>query len=145
MCHVIHMVKATSAGSSPRPWERPETAWRNISHTGGKRPYYKDEDIEQRAGALENLGLYYIRTRQWQKAFEYTNEILKLSRRTAWNWAVRAIAAHHLGRRVEENEACEEWSKTPKKKNINDLHSLRFYICAETDLLPPEDTGGDTR
>lgn len=38
MCHVIHTEQATSVRSSPRPWERPEAAWSNISHTGGKRP-----------------------------------------------------------------------------------------------------------
>jgi len=38
MCHVIHTVKARSARSSRRPGERPEAAWSNILHTGGKRP-----------------------------------------------------------------------------------------------------------
>jgi hypothetical protein len=38
MCHVIHTEQATSVRSSPRPRERPEAAWSNIAHTGGKRP-----------------------------------------------------------------------------------------------------------
>src|SRR5262249_50067792 len=30
------------------------------------------KDPDEQAGALENLGLYYIRTDQWQKAFDHT-------------------------------------------------------------------------
>jgi hypothetical protein len=38
MLHVRPTVKTTSVLSSPRPWERPEADWSNISHTRGKRP-----------------------------------------------------------------------------------------------------------
>jgi transposase-like protein len=38
MLHMSLTVRATSVLSVPRPLERPEAAWRNISHTGGKRP-----------------------------------------------------------------------------------------------------------
>jgi hypothetical protein len=38
MLQVRLTVRATSVRSSPRPLERPEAAWSNISHTGGKRP-----------------------------------------------------------------------------------------------------------
>jgi hypothetical protein len=45
MRHLIHTAQATRARSSARPWERPEVAWSNISHTGGKRPLLHDARV----------------------------------------------------------------------------------------------------
>src|SRR5882724_6736320 len=38
MLHMRLTLRATSVLSVPRPLERPEAAWSNISRTGGKRP-----------------------------------------------------------------------------------------------------------
>jgi transposase len=50
MLHVRLTVRATSVLSVPRPLERPEAAWRNISHTGGKS--LKEVSLDLRGASL---------------------------------------------------------------------------------------------
>lgn len=87
-------------------------------------------DPDERAGARENLGLYFIRVRQWEKAFKHTDEVMAESRKSPWNWLVRAIAARHLGQVREEQEAFDTWKKMDRPQ---DFQTLRRYIPAQTD------------
>jgi hypothetical protein len=63
-------VKAPSACAAPRPSERLEAAWSNISHIGGKRP------IKQGRKRFFNAALHALRTRvdrtfAWEDTFKW--------------------------------------------------------------------------
>jgi tetratricopeptide (TPR) repeat protein len=83
------------------------------------------KDPGSKASALENLGVYYIRNEKWQQAFDHTSEVLGLSEKRAWNWLIRAIAAHQLEYREQAKEASKRWSGMQRR---DDFEALQKYI-----------------
>jgi tetratricopeptide (TPR) repeat protein len=90
------------------------------------------EGPREKAEALENLGLYYIRKKDFPKAFAHTTEVLKLNDGTSWNWMVRAIAARRLAFKDEEERARKAWDATKQRR---DVESLSKYIKEEIEAF----------
>ncbi|MBM4440142.1 MAG: hypothetical protein FJ027_06960 [Candidatus Rokubacteria bacterium] len=86
-----------------------------------------ERDDELKAGALENLGLYYVRARDYQKAFSLTDRVRTTypGVQLPWNDLVRAIAARHLGKTDEERAAIESWNRL---KSPADERAMNTYI-----------------
>jgi tetratricopeptide (TPR) repeat protein len=127
--------KALEYGAEIPQWVALEyTRWGDVESSmkavlGSVNP---SESRLQQAEALSNLGLYCIRAEQWQKAFDHTNKVLEMSDEVRWNWAIRVIAAHHLGLSAEEERARQEWRK---RKSEFDIKVLRPFIGNELTLL----------
>lgn len=81
------------------------------------RGWQSDTDISEserehfrrrEAGALENIGIAYLRERDWARALRNTDRVLETHEMT-WNYLIRAIAADKLGRRALAAEAHGRW------------------------------------
>ncbi|NKB38332.1 MAG: hypothetical protein GKR93_14405 [Gammaproteobacteria bacterium] len=63
------------------------------------------------AKALENVGLIYLKEKQWQKAFDHADKVNNIDRQQSWNWLVRGVAAAKLERNVDAYVSFDEWYK----------------------------------
>jgi tetratricopeptide (TPR) repeat protein len=76
------------------------------------------------AGSMENLGLIYIRKKDWKAAYENTEEVRKVNDKTAWNWVIRAIAADSLGLSDEAKTARDKLALSESSLDEEMLSSL---------------------
>ena len=84
-------------------------------------------DLE-RAGTQENLGLLFLRQREWDKAFDNSTKVNKLNNVLAWNWLIRSIAAKESKRIEIKAEAVQAFDTWKALHLDNDLGNLNTYI-----------------
>jgi tetratricopeptide (TPR) repeat protein len=78
--------------------------------------------------SLENLGLIYLRRKDWRLALSHAEQVNAMNRRRPWNWLFLSIAAEQLGRSDEARQALAEWSKL---KSPADVDSLKYFLPRE--------------
>lgn len=92
----------------------------------------------------ENLGLLYLRLRDYQQSLNLTDRILKYDGgdQLSWNWLVRAIAAKRLATQAKEGTKEREdnlekaniaWGKWEKLAEYDTLYRLKTWIADEID------------
>ena len=89
--------------------------------------------IEDKAGALENIGLIYLRQGKWKSALMHSKTINEMRNDLAWNWLFRAIAADKMGDINVAKAAYEKWVTLQKPSDKNFLEeylpkSLHVYL-----------------
>lgn len=77
------------------------------------------------AGCLENLGLIYLSSEQWQKALKNCLDVNDLYNSSSWNWLFLYITASKLGRKDLISKARKQWDSL---KNDGDIKSLQRYL-----------------
>jgi tetratricopeptide (TPR) repeat protein len=87
--------------------------------------------VRQKAGAMENIGLFYLKTQQWEQSFKNSDEVNKIYDKMSWNWLIRAIAAKQLDKAEEETVAINNWCNIGKTSGS--LQSLKKYVPHEVE------------
>jgi tetratricopeptide (TPR) repeat protein len=85
----------------------------------------------EKAGAMENIGLFYLKTQQWEQSFKNSDEVNKIYDKMSWNWLIRAIAAKQLDKAEEETVAINNWCNIGKTSGS--LQSLKKYVPHEVE------------
>lgn len=77
--------------------------------------------------SLENIGLAYLWSEDWQQAFDYTTEFnTEYTDNSSWNWFVRAVAADKLA--LDDSKSIfENWEEMRTPEDVDDLK----------DFIPP--------
>lgn len=79
--------------------------------------FYKNSENKMntldKAGALENITIFYIKNEKWQLAFDVTTDVQELSENQAWNSILRSFAASKINQNVIAAKSYEQW------KNLN--------------------------
>lgn len=90
-----------------------------------------------KSGSLENLGLIYLRSDDWEKTLENSIRVNRINAKGSWNWLFQWIAADKLGRTEVSRTAFQRWKDLSKPNDIQTLEDYlpeRFhaYLRAET-------------
>jgi tetratricopeptide (TPR) repeat protein len=102
-------------------------------HPKEKEERWKERKNQIDGGILENVGLVKIKQEKWDEAFNNTEDVLKITDQTHWNWIIRAIAANKLGQRSIAQSAYENWrtKSVPTDRALMSFYlprTLRVYI-----------------
>jgi tetratricopeptide (TPR) repeat protein len=65
--------------------------------------------IRDKAGSEENLGLLYLKKRDWHKALSHSADVNKKYYGMNWNWMIRYIAAKEAGDQMTADQAYKTW------------------------------------
>jgi hypothetical protein len=85
-------------------------------------------NLRDKAGSKENLGLLYLRKKEWNKAYEHSKEVDSLNRFLAWNCLVRYIAAKESPDKNIQATAERAKQAWEALRVHNDLGRLYDYI-----------------
>ena len=86
----------------------------------------------EKAGAMENIGLFYLKKQQWEQSFKNSDEVNEVYDKMSWNWLIRAIAAKRLDNKAEEETtAISNWCNIGKTSGS--LQSLKEYVPHEVE------------
>jgi tetratricopeptide (TPR) repeat protein len=82
-----------------------------------------EETPMRKAGYLENIGLIYLDQANWQRAFEWSQEVSKIYDGSGWNAMIQALALDKLGRTDERDVAIRNFVQRnfDPKDVVNDM------------------------
>jgi tetratricopeptide (TPR) repeat protein len=80
-----------------------------------------NSDTRDKADSLENISLVYLKQEKWKTALAHTASVNALRDDLAWNWLLRAIAAHQMGDHASASSAYGKWSTLRKADDAREL------------------------
>jgi tetratricopeptide (TPR) repeat protein len=92
-------------------------------HNDRSVSYYQTP--RDKAAVKENLGLLYLTTGEWARAFDSTTDATNIYSDTPWNWIIRYIAARQVADKQAADQAYKTWLAMGQP---NDLANLYDYI-----------------
>lgn len=75
--------------------------------------FYKKDETDMnaldKAGALENITIFYIKNKKWQSALDITSDVQKLNKNQVWNSILRSLSASELNQNDIAKKSYEKW------------------------------------
>jgi tetratricopeptide (TPR) repeat protein len=90
--------------SDEKLFEQAEREVKRLLEGAVKSTYPRDK-----AGSQENLGLFYLKHKKWDKAWKNSGDVTELYSDMSWNWMIRYIAAKESGRDDLARVALGKW------------------------------------